>query len=56
MERLIGRLEEFQKQAERRFDQIERKIDSLSEFKWKFAGGALVVGTILTGLIELMRG
>lgn len=65
-ERVLGRLEEFQRQADRRFDKIERdnsqrfsniegKIDDLNEFKWRMAGGAFVLSIALTGAIELVK-
>ena len=61
-ERVLGRLEEFQKNSEKRFDEItdrfekmDEKLDALNEFKWRMAGGAIVMGLALSGLIELIQ-
>ncbi len=61
-ERVLGRLEEFQNNSEKRFDDIatkfeklDVKIDALNEFKWRMAGGAVVMGLALSGLIEFIQ-
>lgn len=51
-ERVLGRLEEFQRSSERRFNVIEKKLDALNEFKWRMTGGAVILAFVLTGLIR----
>lgn len=55
LERLLGRLEEFQKSAEKRFDSLEAKVDALNQFKWRVAGGAALLSVFLTATIEFFR-
>lgn len=54
-QRILGRLEEFQKNSEKRFDQIEKKLDTLNEFKWRLAGGVTVLSLLLTIIIEVLK-
>lgn len=45
-ERVLGRLQEFKESTERRLDVIERKMDMLTQFKWRATGalGMIVAG------------
>lgn len=52
-DRILGRLEEFKENALRRLDGIESKISELQKFKWRLAGGAAVLGVIVSLTIEI---
>ena len=54
--RILGRLEEFQNQSEKRFDNIEKKVDRLNEFKWRMTGGAVVLGILVSFIIRAIEG
>jgi hypothetical protein len=54
-ERVLGRLEEFSKNAERRFDTLEKKVDSLLALKWKIAGGAAAISVVVTTLTMMFK-
>jgi hypothetical protein len=49
-ERIIGRMEEFQKSAERRFDSIETKVNTLTEFKVSMIASARTTSFIVGGI------
>ena len=53
--RILGRLEEFQNQSEKRFDNIEKKVDRLNEFKWRMTGGAVVLGILVSFIIRAVE-
>lgn len=53
--RLLGKLEESQRETRARLDKIDRKIDQLIEFKWRMAGGLLVVSAVATLLMEALK-
>lgn len=63
-DRVLGRLEEFQRHSEKnfermeeafdiRFTKIEEKLEGLNEFKWRVLGAAVALSVIFSGLIEL---
>ncbi len=58
-ERVIGRLEEFKKYAEKEFHEIKSDIKLLNQFKWRIAGGAgvlsVVISLMVTIVIELLK-
>ena len=53
-ERILGRLEEFQKSAERRFDAIESKVDALNQWRWRLAGGLTLVSVLISLSIKVL--
>lgn len=53
-DRILGRLEEFQRSAERRFDAIEQKVDALNQFKWRVAGGAALLSFLLASGAQVL--
>lgn len=53
IDRVLGRLEEFKRLSEKRFDQLERKVDELREFRWRVAGGAAALSILLTVVLHL---
>lgn len=46
-------VEYFIQSTDKRFDKIERKIDDLSNFKWKLIGGASAISTIITLVVKI---
>lgn len=46
----------FMDQTNSRFDNIEKKLDKLLEFKWQIIGGAGLLSIIITILINLFAG
>ena len=64
IERVLGRLEEFKDQSERRmtkletqmekrFDGLHSDVKKLNEFKWRMAGGAAILSLFMTSAIEV---
>jgi len=37
-----------------RLDNLEKKIDTLLEFKWKIVGGTIMASLLLTGAFQLI--
>ena len=48
-------MEYFMSQTDKRFDKLEQKIDSLSRFNWKMAGG-LIALSVMAGIITQFIG
>lgn len=62
LERIVGKLEgkvegiqETQKHHDVRFDRIEGKLDTLLEFKWKVAGGVIIVAFLADLAINIAK-
>lgn len=53
---LLGRLEEFKQNTERRLDGIESKLDSLIKFKWQILGISAFITVVVSLTIEILRG
>lgn len=49
-DRIIGALQEFKLNVERRLDVIEKKVDALQQFRWRVAGGTMVI----VGIVEVL--
>lgn len=54
VERMLGALEEFKRMTEKRLDNIEVKVDSITHLKWKIVGGATVISLILATAIDTL--
>jgi hypothetical protein len=52
VDRILGRLEEFKEQTTQRLEVIEKKIDTLHEFKWRLAGGLTVLSIMLSVILK----
>lgn len=44
----------FMEQTNKRFDDIECKLDLLLQFKWQIIGGSLVASTLLTVAFNIL--
>ncbi len=53
-DRVIGRLEQFHKETEKRLSLIEDKLDKLFVFKWQIVGGAAVISIFFSGAVEVI--
>ncbi len=55
----IGMDEKFVKyfvdRTDKRFDDLEKKIDNLVKFKWQIIGGSGLASVLLAGLIHLIK-
>lgn len=51
-DRIIGKLEEFKESSVVRFDRLEDKVDKLSKFHWKIAGGVTVIFCVFELLLN----
>lgn len=66
VERVIGALQEFKSTTERRldsmevktdkrFDSLDVKVDSVIHLKWKILGGATVISSLLSLVVDFIR-
>lgn len=51
--RVIGRLEEFAKSTDRRLDQIDRRLEELTKFRWRLGGAIMMISVLSTAACEM---
>lgn len=54
IEMIIGRFDAFEKKVDKRFDDHGKKLDDLISWKFKLAGGGVVVIAIFSYLSNLL--
>jgi len=41
-------------EQDKRFDEIDQKIDVLLRFKWQIIGGSVILSTVITVVIQII--
>jgi hypothetical protein len=52
---ILGELREFKRASLVRFDQLEKKVNSIDQFRAKLIGASMIVAGIVGGIMDLLR-
>ena len=44
----------FIKETNKKFEKLEKKVDSLLQFKWQIIGGSVVISVLVTIAIQII--